>query len=378
MAFSGGTYTLPAGNPVVTATTIQSSWANTTLSDIATALSTCMLKDGTQTITADIPMGGFKFTGLSSGAAAADSVRVDQLQNNTVSYLTGTAGTNTITASASPILTTLTAGQVFRFIPANTNTAATTLQINSTAATNIFWNNTALAGGEIRQNVPVEVFYDGTQYQLIGSAAMANTFAVPDTSFNLQAAGDRTKMFTIAVTGVATATKVTMFAPGTGGATIVGDTLAQTLTNKSFTAPTFDSPTINTLVTGSAIATQTVMASASSINTIVSPGRQHFHPGHPKAWGTVTFPTTVDASYPSAGVSVVNSTAGTFVITFGVTMTSANFVPIAMAVDNTKPVLSQIAARSSGSFTIKFNDVTAGATPTNPSAFVYSVFGILP
>jgi len=33
-----GTYTLPAGNPVVTGTTISSSWANNTLSDIATAL----------------------------------------------------------------------------------------------------------------------------------------------------------------------------------------------------------------------------------------------------------------------------------------------------------------------------------------------------
>ena len=33
-----GTYSLPAGNPVVTATTITSTWANTTLSDIANAL----------------------------------------------------------------------------------------------------------------------------------------------------------------------------------------------------------------------------------------------------------------------------------------------------------------------------------------------------
>ena len=29
-----GTYTLPAGNPVVTGTAITSSWANTSLSDI--------------------------------------------------------------------------------------------------------------------------------------------------------------------------------------------------------------------------------------------------------------------------------------------------------------------------------------------------------
>ena len=102
MAFAAGVYTLPAGNPVVTATTISSSWGNTTLSDIATALSTCVLKDGTQTLTANIPMSNFKLTGLAAGTSGNDSVRLSQLQNNTVSYLTGTAGTNAITASGSP------------------------------------------------------------------------------------------------------------------------------------------------------------------------------------------------------------------------------------------------------------------------------------
>lgn len=42
---------------MVTGTTISSSWANSTLNDIATALSTCLLKDGTQTATASVPFG---------------------------------------------------------------------------------------------------------------------------------------------------------------------------------------------------------------------------------------------------------------------------------------------------------------------------------
>lgn len=41
-----GTYTLPSGNPVVTLTTITSTWANTTLSDIATALTGSLAADG--------------------------------------------------------------------------------------------------------------------------------------------------------------------------------------------------------------------------------------------------------------------------------------------------------------------------------------------
>jgi len=46
-----GTYTLPAGNPVVTGTTISSTWANNTLTDIATAISGSIAADGQTPIT---------------------------------------------------------------------------------------------------------------------------------------------------------------------------------------------------------------------------------------------------------------------------------------------------------------------------------------
>lgn len=43
---SGGTYSLPAGNPVVTGTVISSTWANTTLSDIATEMTDSLDRSG--------------------------------------------------------------------------------------------------------------------------------------------------------------------------------------------------------------------------------------------------------------------------------------------------------------------------------------------
>ena len=46
-----GTYTLPAGNPVVSGTTIASTWANTTLSDIANAITNSIASDGQTVIT---------------------------------------------------------------------------------------------------------------------------------------------------------------------------------------------------------------------------------------------------------------------------------------------------------------------------------------
>ena len=54
-----GTYQLPAGNPVVTGTTISSTWANNTLTDIATALTNSIAADGQTPITgALIGIGG--------------------------------------------------------------------------------------------------------------------------------------------------------------------------------------------------------------------------------------------------------------------------------------------------------------------------------
>ena len=80
MPFSSGTFSLyTPGNPVVSGTTISSDTQNNTMNDIATGLSTCVLKDGTQTMTANIPMNSFKFTGLAAGTTAGDSIRYEQL-----------------------------------------------------------------------------------------------------------------------------------------------------------------------------------------------------------------------------------------------------------------------------------------------------------
>src|SRR5690349_24946061 len=80
MPFSSGTFSLyTPGNPVVSGTTIASSWAQNTLNDIATGLTTCLLKDGSQTVTANLPMSGFKFTGLGAGTASGNSLRYEQV-----------------------------------------------------------------------------------------------------------------------------------------------------------------------------------------------------------------------------------------------------------------------------------------------------------
>ena len=84
MPRSSGTYTLPAGNPVVTGTTITSTWANTTFSDVATALTGSVATDGTSPMTGILQMSNNKITGVADGTASSDVATVNQISNPTI------------------------------------------------------------------------------------------------------------------------------------------------------------------------------------------------------------------------------------------------------------------------------------------------------
>jgi hypothetical protein len=67
-----GTYSLPVGNPVVTGTTISSTWANTTLTDIASALTGSLASDGQTTATGNLNMGTNRITNAADPVNAQD------------------------------------------------------------------------------------------------------------------------------------------------------------------------------------------------------------------------------------------------------------------------------------------------------------------
>jgi len=67
-----GVYSLPAGNPVVTGTTIASTWANNTLSDIATALTGSVASDGQTPITGNLNLNNNKIINLTDPTNAQD------------------------------------------------------------------------------------------------------------------------------------------------------------------------------------------------------------------------------------------------------------------------------------------------------------------
>jgi hypothetical protein len=74
-----GVYSLPAGNPVVTGTSISSTWSNTTLSDIANALTGSVASDGQTPMTGNLDMNSRKVVLLANGTVSTDAINLGQL-----------------------------------------------------------------------------------------------------------------------------------------------------------------------------------------------------------------------------------------------------------------------------------------------------------
>lgn len=176
MPRSSGTYSLPAGNPVVTGTVISTTWANNTLNDISNEITNSLPRDGTAPPLANIPFGNYKITGLGAATFPTDAAQYQQVQSGATNYLTAVSGADTITANlSSPTLTAYAAGNTFRFTAVGNNTGAVTLNINGLGAKDVTKNGaTALIAGDITSSATIEVVYDGTRFQLIGTAKVIN------------------------------------------------------------------------------------------------------------------------------------------------------------------------------------------------------------
>ena len=112
------------------------------------------------------------------------AVKIDYDQRNPTVTSGGSANTQTLTYSTAP---TAYARQTFSFIAGFTNTGATTLNVNSVGALNVFMDNAALTGGEIVAGSIVQVVHDGTQFQITSSRAPG---ALPVHGQNLLINGD--------------------------------------------------------------------------------------------------------------------------------------------------------------------------------------------
>lgn len=83
-----GIYTLPVGNPVITGTTITSTWGNTTMQDIANALTGSVASDGQTTMSGPLNMGSNRINNVDNPVLPQDAATMDY-----VDTLVGDLGT---------------------------------------------------------------------------------------------------------------------------------------------------------------------------------------------------------------------------------------------------------------------------------------------
>lgn len=172
MPYNGSGSFSPPGTdyPAVSGALATAAHRNAVDADFATGLSTAICKDGQTTITANLPMSGFKFTGLGDGSARSDSATLANIQDGTGVYVATVGGTaDVITLTPAPAITAYTAGQTFRFVASGANTTNVTVNINSLGARAITKNGTtALTTGDIPSGSIVQITYDGTRFLLTG------------------------------------------------------------------------------------------------------------------------------------------------------------------------------------------------------------------
>lgn len=119
------------------------------------------------------------------------------------------------------------------------------------------------------------------------------------------------------------------------------------------------------------VATQAEMETATSVAKIVTPGRQHFHPGHPKCWGYVTVSAgtpTLQTSYNITSITDVD--VGKITFTIADDFSSANWVSVANGGDASEGRAVVVTAKAAGSVSLYFKVSSLGATDPTEWNFV--------
>lgn len=136
--------------------------------DMATALNNRIFKNGSNTPSANLPMGGFKHTNVATATAAGEYARLDQVQNSASIWAGVTAGNATAyTATLTPAPSALVAGLTIRLKPHTENTGTATLDLNGLGAEAINVNGVGLKPGYLALGRVHTLVYDGTAWELL-------------------------------------------------------------------------------------------------------------------------------------------------------------------------------------------------------------------
>ena len=197
-----GTYNLPAGNPVVTGTTITSSWANTTLNDIATALTGSVASDGQTPMSGSLNMATNRIINVGTPSSSTDATTKDYVDTAIATQASTDAGLYLAKASNLSDV-------------ASASTSRTNLGLGSIATQSA--SSVSITGGTITGITDLAIADGGTG---------ASTAADARTNLGLgtlatQSSVTRANMYTGAVLQVVQAVKTDAFSSSSGSFTDV-------------------------------------------------------------------------------------------------------------------------------------------------------------
>ncbi len=210
---------------------------------IAVGLSTCITKDGQTTITANLPMAGYRHTGVGDATDRTQYAKFGQVQDGNVAWADGGGTADAITAAYSIPITTLVDGQLcyVRATAANATTTPTFSPSSLTARTIVKQGGSALAAGDISgDGAELILRYDlaNTRWELLNPKAVipqtipytaASTSGPASLEFAEDTDNGTNKVTLKAPASIASDADVTL--PPTGTlATLAG---SEALTNKS-------------------------------------------------------------------------------------------------------------------------------------------------
>jgi hypothetical protein len=364
-----GSYSAPAADfPAVANTLIESTKFNNIINDIATALSTAVYKDGQQTVTANIPMGGFRFTGLGAGSTAGHSLRYEQLFTTSAVTLLGALDLvkGADIASAGTLNLTTATGNGVHVTGTTTITAVTlgsgmwrlVVFDGALTLTHHATNNNLPGGANITTAAGDRALYwaDGTTVYCAvymkanGKPIAGASGAITSSDFTMSTARllGRTTASTGAIEEISVGASLTLSGGSLSG-TAASDTQAGVIE----------------------VAIQSEMETGSSTTLAVTPGRQQYHPSAAKVWGQASASGTLIVGYNVT--SITDTGTGVATVVVGTDFSTDN-VAVSDVVSAVGTLFSKInGTPTTSSFAIIAT--TADGTPTDPDRYMFCAFG---
>lgn len=131
--------------------------------DIADAIERTHNLDGENAAAANMPMGGFRHTGVGNATARDQYSSVDSLQDGDHTFAVDTGAADVYAMALSPAITAYVNGMRVAFESTNTNTGASTLNINTVGAKSILRNDgQELLAGDIVTGRSYVLIYEDT------------------------------------------------------------------------------------------------------------------------------------------------------------------------------------------------------------------------